>query len=61
MNLHGALLGIALFTLSGAFILSAFVVKSLRNRYTGGHTLEWRHSFCYCLPVFFNRLDQICD
>jgi hypothetical protein len=36
MNLHGALLGVALFTLSGAFILSAFLVKSLRDRHTGG-------------------------
>jgi hypothetical protein len=36
MNLHGALLGLALFTLSGAFILSGFIVRSLRDHYTGG-------------------------
>jgi hypothetical protein len=36
MNVNRALLGLALFLLSGVFILSAFVVRSLRDRHTGG-------------------------
>jgi hypothetical protein len=36
MNLRGTMLGLALFTLSAAFILSGFIVRSLRDRYTGG-------------------------
>jgi hypothetical protein len=36
VNLRGALLGLALFTLSSVFILSGFIVKSLRDRMNRG-------------------------
>jgi hypothetical protein len=41
VNLHGTLLGLALFMLSSVLILSAFVVKSLRDRHTGGPYPRW--------------------
>jgi hypothetical protein len=41
VNLHGVLLGLALFALSGALVLSAFVVKSLRDHHTGGPYPRW--------------------